>query len=85
MRAIAVLLVPRAGFILDPDLVAQQHFRAAAFPAAVARAGQHESTRRVDVDGGYDAAAVARDDSEGDGAVAGGVGLRDVVDAEDIV
>lgn len=80
-----MLLVPRAIFVLDSDFVAKQHFRSASFPASVAGAGKHEATGRVYVDGGDDAAAVAGDDGEGDGAVAGGLGLCDVVDAEDVV
>jgi hypothetical protein len=72
--------MPQAVFVLDPNLIAEQHFRAAAFPAPVPCAREHETTRRVEVDGRDDAAAVAGDDGERHGAVAGRVGLCHVVD-----
>ena len=81
--------MPYALRILYPNLIPQQHLRAGTrLPAAVASSREHETTRRVDVDGGDDAAAVAGDDGEGDRAVAGlGIGLRclEVVDAEDVM
>lgn len=77
--------MPSSTLILHSNLVAEQDFRSAAFPASVAGAGKHEAASRVDVDGRDDAAAVARDDGERNGAVAGRLGLCDVVDAEDVV
>ena len=48
--AVSDLLMPDSIFVLDANLVAEQHFRAAAFPAPVAGTGEHETARRVDVD-----------------------------------
>ena len=45
-----ILLMPHSVFVLHANLVAEQHFRAAAFPAAVAGTGEHETAGRVDVD-----------------------------------
>jgi hypothetical protein len=72
--------MPQAAFVLHPNLIAKQHFRAAALPAAVPCAREHEATGRVEVDGRDHAAAVAGDDGERHGAVAGRVGLCHVVD-----
>lgn len=77
--------------ILGSDLIPQQHLGASpTLPTPVTGSGQHKLARRVDVDGAEDAAAVARDDSEGDGgSVAvrgrGSCGGREVVDAEDVL
>lgn len=77
--------MPDSIFVLDANLVAEQHFRAAAFPAPVAGTGEHETARRVDVDRRYHTAAVAGDDGEGHGAVAGRIGLCDVIDAQNVI
>lgn len=77
--------MPRAVLVLNSNLIAEQHFCAAPFPTSIAGAGKHEAAGWVDVDGRDDAATVAGDDGERDGAVAGGLGLCDVVDAEDVV
>jgi hypothetical protein len=79
------LLMPSAIPVLYTDLIAKQDFSPSTLPAAISRAGQHEAASRIKVDGRDDAAAVARDDGERDGAVAGGLGLGDVVDAQDVV
>jgi len=73
--------VPSTVPVLHTDLVAKQDFGASAFPAAISRAGQHEAASGIDVDGRDDAAAVAGHNGERNGAVAGGFGLGDVVDA----
>ena len=70
---------------MHSDFVAEQNFCSAAFPASIAGVGKHEATRRVDVDGRDDASAMARDDGERDGPVAGRLGLCDVVDAKNVV
>lgn len=72
-RAIQVLLVPCAVLILHSNLITEHYLCTASFPASVSGSGKHEPAGRVDVDGGDDAAAVARDDGERDGAVAGRV------------
>lgn len=48
--AVSDLLMPDSIFVLDANLVAEKHLRAAAFPAPVAGTGEHETARRVDVD-----------------------------------
>ena len=73
--------MPSAIPVLDTDFVAKQDFGASALPAAISRARQHEAASGIDVDGRNDAAAVAGHDGERNGAVAGGLGLGDVVDA----
>jgi hypothetical protein len=79
------LLVPSAIPVLYTDLIAKQDLSPSTLPAAISRAGQHEAASRIEVDGRDDAAAVARDNGERHGAVAGGLGLGDVVDAQDVV
>jgi hypothetical protein len=79
------LLVPSAIPVLHTDLIAQQDLSPSTLPAAISRAGQHEAAGRIEVDGRDDAAAVAGHDGEGNGAVARGLGLGNVVDAEDVV
>lgn len=49
-RVVSDLLMPDSVFILDANLVAKKHLCAAAFPAAVAGTGEHETACRVDVD-----------------------------------
>ena len=75
--------------ILYPNFVPQQHFRAGTrLPATVASGREHETTRRVDIDGGYHATAVAGNDRERNCTVSGfgiGLGCLEVVDAEDIM
>jgi hypothetical protein len=75
------LLVPSAISVLYTDLIAKQDLSSTALPAAIPRTGQHEAASRIEVDGRDDAAAVTRNNGERNGAVAGGLGLGDVVDA----
>lgn len=77
--------MPNPIAVLHPDLIPEQHLGATALPAAIPRAGKHEAAGGIDVDGRDDAAAVARNDGERDGAVARGLGLGHVVDAQDVV
>lgn len=79
------LLMPHAAWVLHTDLVTKQDLGSTAFPASVAGGREHKAARRVDVDRRDHTAAVAGDDGEGYRAVAGGFGLIDVVDAEDVV
>jgi hypothetical protein len=75
------LLVPSSIPVLHTDLIAKQDLSPSTLPAAISRAGQHEAASGIEVDGRDDAAAVAGHDVKGNGAVAGGLGLGDVVDA----
>lgn len=77
--------MPHAAPILHTNFVAQQDLRSTAFPASVAGSREHEAACGVDVDRGDDTTAVAGDDGERNCAVAGRLGLVDVVDAENVV
>lgn len=79
------LLMPNAIPVLHTDLIAKQDLSPSTLPAAIPRAGQHEAASRIDVDGRDDAAAVARNNSKRHRAMAGGFGLGDVVDAQNVV
>lgn len=64
------LLVPSAIPVLHTDFIAQQDLSPSALPAAISRAGQHEAASGIKVNGRDDAAAVAGNNGERDGAVA---------------
>lgn len=82
---VKTLLVPYTVCVLNADLIAKQHFGTTALPAAVSGRRKHEAASWVNIDRGDNSTAMTRDDRKGDSAVASGIGLSDIIDAENVV
>ena len=86
----SALLMPHTSTILNTNLIPKQYLRSSStLPASITSRGEHESTRRIDVNCTDDTTTMSWDDGERhDTALAGGImglGGMEVVDAEDIV
>lgn len=75
--------MPDSLFILNANLITQEHLRAVTLPSSIASCRQHKAAGRVNVHRRDYASTMTRDDGEGNGLVAG-FGLFEVIDSENI-